>query len=88
MKLVLILTNEFGKPNSIQREKKHHFTWGYAKLHEVIEIELVQQENYNNIEWRLWTKNKNAEHNSRLARLKFVVNSRSRFARNIILSGK
>ena len=47
--LVLILTNEFGKPNAINRKKKKtSHTWTLQN-NIVIEIELFQQGNYNNI---------------------------------------
>jgi len=47
--LVLILTNELGKPNSIKRKKKNSkFAWTIQNSI-IIEIELYQQENYNNI---------------------------------------
>lgn len=54
--LVLILTNEFGKPNSIQGKKKNpSFTWTMQNCI-VIEIELIQQENYNNIRMEIYER--------------------------------
>ena len=47
--LVLILTNELGKPNSINEKKKNpSFTWTTQNTIN-IEIELTRQDNYNNI---------------------------------------
>lgn len=54
--LVLILTNEFGKPNSIKGKRKNlSFTWT-MKNSIVIEIELFQQENYNNIRMEIYER--------------------------------
>ena len=52
--LVLILTNEFGKPNTIKRKKKNpSLTWTLQN-NIVIEIELFQQGNYNNIRMEIF----------------------------------
>lgn len=47
--LVLILTNEFGKPKTTKRKKKNPSLIWTMQNNIVIEIELFQQENYNNI---------------------------------------
>lgn len=54
--LVLILTNEFGKPNAINRKKKKtSLTWTLQN-NIVIEIELFQQGNYNNIRMEIFER--------------------------------
>jgi len=54
--LVLILTNELGKPNSIKRKKKNSsFAWTIQNSI-IIEIELYQQENYNNIRMVIYVR--------------------------------
>lgn len=47
--LVLILTNEFGKPNTIKSKKKNPLLTWTLENNIVIKIKLFQQENYNNI---------------------------------------
>lgn len=54
--LVLILTNELGKPNSIKGKKKNlSFTWTIQNRI-IIEIEYYHQENYNDIRIVLYEK--------------------------------
>jgi adenylate cyclase class IV len=54
--LVLILTNEFGKPNTIKRKKKNpSLTWTMQNSI-VVEIALFQQENYNNIRMEIYER--------------------------------
>lgn len=54
--LVLILTNEFGKPNSIKGKKKNpSLTW-IMQNNIVIKIELYQKENYNNIRMEIYER--------------------------------
>lgn len=54
--LVLILTNEFGKPKTTKRKKKNPSLIWTMQNNIVIEIELFQQENYNNIIMKIFER--------------------------------